>query len=203
MIKKTAKIEKGVKLGKNAEIGDFVLIGVKSRNNARTQTLIGDNPLIRSHTVIYAGNTIGSDFQSGHGVLIRENNKIGDNVSIGSHTNIEHDVTIEDDVRVHSNVFIPEFSHLKKGSWIGPGTVFTNAKYPKSKGMKSGLNGPTICEDAVVGANVTLLPGIRVGIKSLVGAGSTVTADVEDDSVHVGNPSRKIKKRSQIPEYGD
>jgi acetyltransferase-like isoleucine patch superfamily enzyme len=203
MISKTAIIKQNVQLGKNVEIGDYVLVGVQPPGADNLATIIGDNSVIRSHTVIYAGNTIGRNFQSGHGVLIRENNTLGDNVSIGSHTNIEHHVIIEDDVRIHSNVFVPEHSSLKKGSWLGPGVVLTNAKYPKSKGVKNTLTGPKVGEGAIVGANVTILPGVRVGAKSLIGAGSTVTKDVEEDSVHVGNPSRKLKRRSQIPQYQD
>jgi len=55
-------------------------------------TTIGDNCAIRFHTVIYAGNKIGNNFQTGHGVNIREFNEIGDNVSIGTHSIIEHHI---------------------------------------------------------------------------------------------------------------
>ena len=66
-------------------------------------------------------------------ITIRENNVIGNSVSIGSHTVIEHDVIVEDNVRIHSQAFIPEYSILKKCSWIGPNSVLTNAKYPLSQ----------------------------------------------------------------------
>ena len=108
----------GVKLGKHVILEEFVILG-KAPNELDDEiidTIIGDNSVIRSHTVIYMGNVIGSDCKTGHGVLIRENNVIGNSVSIGSHTVIEHDVIVEDNVRIHSQAFIPEYSILKKGS---------------------------------------------------------------------------------------
>ena len=76
------RILKNVKLGKNMVLGDFVIIGVppRGREEGELETIIGDNAVIRSHTVIYAGNIIGSNFQTGHHVNIREENVIGDKV---------------------------------------------------------------------------------------------------------------------------
>lgn len=147
--------------------------------------------------MIYAGNTIGDGFNTGHHVVIREDNKIGDNVSIGSNSVIEHHVTIENKVRCHSNVFVPEFSILKEGSWLGPNTVLTNAKFPLSDHVKDELEGPIIEEGAIVGANSTILPGVRIGSGALIGAGSVVTKDVASETINVGNPSNSrgsIKK---------
>ncbi|MEW5693506.1 MAG: DapH/DapD/GlmU-related protein [Candidatus Hydrogenedentota bacterium] len=192
-----------VEIGKNCEIGDYVVIGVKTRTqkDKDVKTIISDNSIIRSHTVIYAGNIIGENFQTGHFVLIRENNKIGKNVSIGSGSDIEYEVIIEDDVRIHSKVFIPEYSILKKGCWVGPNVVFTNAKYPRSKHVKENLVGPIIEESAKIGANVTLLPAIRIGKYSLIGAGSVVTKDVPAYTVVCGNPAKVVKRIDEIEEY--
>ena len=72
--------------------------------------------VIRSHTVIYAGNVIGDDFQTGHGVLIREENEIGDNASIGSHTKLWSITSRLQTMCVCTpNVFVPEFSILEEG----------------------------------------------------------------------------------------
>ncbi|MBF88937.1 MAG: transferase [Candidatus Marinimicrobia bacterium] len=190
----------GVRLGKNVVLEEFVFLGKvpDGLKNEVIETIIGNNSLIRSHTVIYMGNVIGSDFKTGHGVLIRENNIIGNFVSIGSHSVIEHDVIVEDNVRIRSQAFIPEYSVIKKNSWIGPNVVLTNAKYPLSTNVKKSLKGPEICENAIIGANSTILPGIYIGPNSLVGAGSVVTKNVEAGTVVAGNPAVKLKDVSEL-----
>lgn len=185
-----------VKLGENVIIGKYVIIGLppQGKKPGELGTVIGDNAVIRSHTVIYAGNKIGTNFSTGHGVLIRENNEIGDNVSVGTHSVIEHHVRVGDNVRIHSQAFIPEFSLLEKGCWIGPNVVFTNAYHPLCPKVKECLKGPVIEKGAKIGANVTLLPDIRIRKNALVGAGSVVVDDVPANSVVVGNPAKMIKK---------
>ena len=195
------KIYKKVKTGKNCEIGMYVVIGFppKDKKDGDLETIMGDNAIIRSHTVIYAGNKIGNNFQTGHGVFLRELNKIGNNVSIGTHSIIEHHVIIEDNVRIHSQAFIPEYSILKKGSWIGPNAILTNAKYPLSPNAKKELKGPIIEKNAKIGANATILPGITIGRNSIVGAGSVVTKDVPPNCVVAGNPAKVINKIDNLP----
>jgi len=201
MIAETAKIYPNVKLGKNVVIEDFCLIGVPPKGAAagELETVIGDNSIIRSHTVIYAGNKIGQNFQTGNKANIREFNEIADNVSIGTLSVVEHHVKIEEGVRIHTQVFIPEYSTLKKNSWVGPNVVFTNAPYPKSKNVKDKLVGPTLHENAIVGANSTLLPGIQIGKDAIVGAGSVVTKDVAPGDVVAGNPAKFLKKKMELP----
>lgn len=193
-MKSNIKIFPGVKLGKHAQIGEYSVIGNPTKNSKRSnlKTLIGDNPVIRSHTVIYAGNRIGDNFQTGHGVLIRESNEIGNNVSVGSHSIIEHHVKIGDNVRVHSGSFIPEYSILEDNAWIGPAVTLTNAKYPASPHAKKYLIGPKITRNARIGAGAIILPGVTIGKNSLVGAGSVVTKNVPDGTVVVGNPAKVI-----------
>ncbi len=165
------------------------------------ETVIGPAAMIRSHSVIYAGNRIGSGFQTGHGALVREDNVIGDNVSIGTNSIIEHHVTIGNGVRLHSNVFVPEYSVLEDDCWLGPNVVVTNARYPRSPFTKDELAGAHIERGAKIGANVTLLPGVRIGRDALVGAGAVVTADVPAGAVVVGNPARIINHISALPSY--
>jgi len=197
------KIYNNVKLGKNVIIEDYCIIGKPPMNfsDGELETIIGDNAIIRSHTIIYAGNIIGYNFQTGHHVVIRENNKIGNQVSIGTLSCIEHHIIIEDEVRCHSQVFIPEFTIIKKNAWIGPNVVITNAKYPQSKNVKKNLKGAIIEQNAIIGANVTILPGLLIGKHTLIGCGSVVTNDVDDFNVVVGNPAKNIKKISDIEEY--
>lgn len=203
MISEFSKIYPNVLLGKNVIIEEFCVVGKPPRGakDGELKTIIGDNSIIRSGTVIYAGNTIGNNFNTGHNVVIREENTIGDNVSVGTLSCIEHHIKIENDVRLHSQVFIPEFTILKQKSWIGPNVVITNAKYPQGEGVYEKLKGATIEEGAIIGANATTLPGVRIGKNALVGSGSLVSNDVQEKNVVVGNPARVINNIDKIKDY--
>ncbi|MBI5300783.1 MAG: N-acetyltransferase [Chloroflexi bacterium] len=173
----------------------------RGKRAGELKTRIGARAVIRSHTVIYAGNVIGDDFQTGHGALVREENEIGNHVSIGSHTIVEHHVKIGNNVRLHSNAFVPEFSVLEDDCWLGPNVVVTNARYPRSKNVKEQLQGATIKRGAKIGANATLLPGIVIGENALVGAGAVVVDDVPPGALVVGNPARVVKRVDEIEAY--
>ena len=190
----TYKIYPHVHIGENVQIGDFVILGHPPRGAAPGElpTVIGDHCIIRSHTVIYAGGRLGSNVQTGHGVLIREDSEIGDNVSIGSHTVVEHHVHIGHGVRIHSNAFVPEHTVLEEDCWIGPGVSITNVRHPLCPRAKECSKGATIKRGAKVGANVTLTPDVTIGEMALVGAGSVVVEDVPPRAVVVGNPARVI-----------
>ena len=74
-----------LKIGTELKLGKYVSLGDEPPE-MNIPLIIGNSPIIRSHTIIYRGTTIGDNFQTGHGVLIRENNIIGNKVSIGSHS---------------------------------------------------------------------------------------------------------------------
>lgn len=152
--------------------------------------IIGDNSVIRPGTTIYADVTIGSNFSSGHNVLIREKTIIGDHVSIGTGTIIEGHSDIGDNCNLQSLVYIPTNTVLGSHVFIGPNTVCTNDKYPPHGGEN--LQGPIIDDYASIGANVTILPGVKIGSRSLIAAGSVVTKDVPSEKLAIGYPA-KIK----------
>ncbi len=189
-----SRIHPNVSLGEGAAVGDFVVLGEPPRGAAPGERplVIGPRCLIRSHSVIYAGNRIGADFQTGHHVFLREDNEIGDSVSIGTQSVVEHHVKIGCRVRIHTQAFIPEYSELQDDCWIGPNVVMTNAPYPKAERTKEFLRGVLVERGAKVGANATLLPGVVIGANALVGAGAVVTKNVPPDSIFAGNPARVI-----------
>ncbi len=190
----TARLYPGVRLGRNVTIEDFCIVGTPFQGYNHEATIIGDNALLRSHTVIYAGNIIGNGFSTGNKANIRELNIIGDNVSIGTLSVIEHHVVIEKNVRIHSQVFVPEYTVLEEGAWIGPNVVFTNAKYPNTPTTKDELRGVRVKRGARVGANSTILPGVTIGINSLIGAASVVVKDVPDGVIVAGSPAVVLRK---------
>ena len=193
MIAATAIVHPGVRLGSNAVVEDYCVIGAPFAGFAGEETVIGDDAVIRSHTVIYAGNLIGNNFQTGNKANIRELNRIGNDVSIGTLSVVEHHVEIEDGVRIHTQAFIPEYCVLKRGSWIGPRVTLTNAKFPKHPDAKANLTGVTVGENAKIGASTTVLPGVTIGAGALVGAGSRVAQDVPAGMVAKGTPAKAFR----------
>lgn len=200
MISPTARVYPNVRLGEGVEIGDFAIVGLppRGRSEGELPTVIGDGAVIRSHSVIYSGNVVGRRFQTGHHAMIREENRIGDDVSVGTNSVVEHHVEIGHGVRIHSQAFVPEYTVLEAGSWIGPNVVLTNAPHPLCPRAKECLKGPTIGRGAKIGANATILPFLTVGEGALVGAGSVVVEDVPERAVVAGNPARVIKTVDQL-----
>jgi acetyltransferase-like isoleucine patch superfamily enzyme len=177
-------------------VGEFCILGEPYGN---IPLHIKGPATLRSHTVLYMGSTIGSNFITGHHVLVRHNCNIGNNVSVGSSSVLEFCVTIGNNVRIHSHAFIPEYTIIEDDVWIGPRITCTNAKYPKSPGVKHSLKGPVIKKGAIIGANATLLPGITIGENALVGAGSVVTKDIPRGEVWAGNPAKQINMKKNLP----
>lgn len=187
-----------VHIGKNPKIGKYVEIGYGSNEHPDLKTVIGDNAIIRSHSVIYYGNRIGDNFQTGHGILLRENNVVGDNVSIGSHTVVERENKIGNNVRIHSNCFIPEFVIIEDNVWIGPLTTILNVLHPPCPRFEDCARGILIKENAKIGGNVTIGPRVTIGKNSLIGMGSIVTMDIPDNVLAFGSPAKVIKKIDEM-----
>lgn len=192
----TAIIYPNVKIGTGARIEDYCIIGAPLSDGSEPETTIGDGCHLRAMTIIYAGNKIGNHFQTGNKTNIRELNQIGHRVSIGTLSVIEHHVIIEDDVRIHTSAFIPEYSKLEKGSWIGPHVVLTNAKIPLHPDAKKSLRGPTLKPRAIIGANSTLSPGVEIGEGTLVGSGANVTKSIESGLTYYQNQTHTKKTRN-------
>ena len=125
--------------------------------------------------------TIEKDVTIGDGTRIGQNTYIGMNVRIGRNCRIMQHVTICKDAVIGDEVF------------IGPNTTLLNDKYPPTR-----ISQPPVVEShAVVGGGVTLCPGIVVGFRSVVGAGSNVTKDVPDEEVWCGNPASLHMNRDE------
>lgn len=181
-------------IGYNSFIGSNCIIGeywmdfcIDKRNHMHTLN-IGNNALIRSGSIIYAGSNIGSDFQSGHQVTIREKSNIGNHVSVGTLSDIQGNCNIGNYVRMHSNVHIGQHSQIDNFVWIFPYVVLTNDPMPPSEN----LEGVHIKNFAVIATGSIILPGIEIESDSLIGAGSIVTKPVDKYAVLVGNPAKKI-----------
>ncbi len=169
---------------------------LKAMDEASKGSLIGERAIVRSGTVVYERSTLGPGVETGHNVLIREETVIGRGSLVGSGTIIDGRVTIGEHVRIESGVYIPPYTRIGDNVFIGPRAVFTNDRYPPS----SRLQGAVVEDDAVIGANSVILPGVRIGRGSVVAAGSIVTRDVPPGSVVMGAPARVVGTRGEYEE---
>lgn len=163
-------------------------------NYQNPKTIIGSDSLIRSHTIIYAGNEIGDCFQTGHRVTIRENARFGTHCSIGTLDDIQGYSVFGDYCRLHSNVHIGMQSRLGNYVWVFPYTVFTNDPTPPSEICV----GPIVGDYSIVATHCLLLPGVKIGQHCLVGACSMVSKDLDDYKVAVGSPAKVVKDIREI-----
>ncbi len=122
--------------------------------------------------------------------VILQNAVIGADCNIGSHCFIENDVRIGDRVTIKNGVYLFDSTLIEDDVFIGPNTTFTNDLYPRSR--RGDQRNPSqypltrICKGASVGGGCTILPGVTVGERAIIGAGATVTKDVPSGTIVTG-----------------
>jgi acetyltransferase-like isoleucine patch superfamily enzyme len=138
--------------------------------------------IVHRYLVNLYGCTIGANTRIGPFVEIQKNSSIGRNCKISSHSFICEGVTIEDEVM------------------IAHGVMFTNGMLPRATNEDGTLQRdgdwemtPTLVrKGASIGSNATIVCGVTIGEKALVGAGAVVTRDVPDHAIVAGVPARVI-----------
>jgi len=152
---------------------------------------IGRKCIIRSNTIIYENASLSDMVTTGHGVLIRENTKIGSGTKIGSNSVLEANVNVGKNVVMQSNVYLSTGTRVENNVFLGPNVVVANDKYPPS----SRITPAKLSKECIIGANATILPGVTVGARAVVAAGAVVTRTVPAETVVAGSPARKIATR--------
>ena len=132
---------------------------------------------------------IGEDSRIWQYSVILAQAEIGKNCNICAHTLIENDVVIGNNVTVKSGVFLWDGITIQDNVFIGPNVTFTNDKHPRSKQYPEEFLRTVIEQGASIGANATILPGIKIGKNAMIGAGAVVTKDVPEKAIVIGNPA--------------
>lgn len=175
------------RLGEDCVLDEPENVGYVHDEDAEPAT-IGDRARIRQGTIVYCDVEIGDDLTTGHNALIREETTIGDGVIVGTDTVIDGRTEIGSNVSLQTGVYVPTDTTIGDNVFVGPRVVMTNDPYPVRRDVD--LVGPTLADGVSVGANATILPGVRIGEGSFVAAGSTVTEDVPPDTLALGTPAR-------------
>tara|TARA_B100000161_G_scaffold200699_1_gene146490 strand:+ start:334 stop:1065 length:732 start_codon:yes stop_codon:yes gene_type:complete len=185
-ISKTAIINENVVIEENVTIGDFCVIGFNPKNELNKKLIIRKNSIINSHSVIYIGSEIGLNNIIGHNVLIREETFLGKNVQVGSYSDLEGYCSIDDYSKLHSCVHVGQHSKIMSYVYIFPYVVLTNDPIPPSD-IRQGV---VLEPFSIICTRATILPGIKVGFSSFIGANSLVNKNVDPELIGSGNPFR-------------
>ncbi len=118
--------------------------------------------------------------------------RIGKDCNICDHVFIENDVVIGDRVTIKCGVQLWDGLRVADDVFIGPNVTFSNDKYPKSKQYQPKVEETHIGRGASIGGGASVLPGLRIGARAMVGAGAVVTHDVPARAVVSGNPARIV-----------
>jgi acetyltransferase-like isoleucine patch superfamily enzyme len=115
--------------------------------------------------------------------------RLGRDCNICDHVSIENDVIVGDRVTVASGVQLGDGIRLGNDVFVGPNATFTRDRLPCSKGRPDHVLETIVEDGASIGVNATILSGLRIGTRAMIGAGAVVTRSVPANAVAAGNPA--------------
>ncbi len=187
-----AYIEAGVKIGRdtiiganvelkgNTVIGEGCEIGQGSRlENA----VLGNNVTVMSSVVL--DSEIGDGTNVGPFAYVRPNCKVGESVKVGDFVEIKN-TNIDDGTKISHLTYIGD-SDVGKNVNFGCGTVTCN--YDGTKKYRSQIG-----DNVFVGCNTNLVSPVKVGDRSYIAAGSTITEDIPEGSLSIARSHQTNKE---------
>ena len=149
---------------------------------------------IHKSAYVSKASSVGKDTYIWNNAQIRENAKIGKNCVISKDVYIDKNVIIGDNCKIQNSALIYDGVTIKNNVFIGPGVVFTNDYFPRADNKRWKIKKTIIENGASIGANSTILCGIKIGERSMIAAGSVVINNVNNYELYAGNPA-KLKKK--------
>ena len=128
-----------------------------------------------------------------HPCIVASQN-VGYGTNIGALSHIGRDVTIGEQCRIQGSVYVADKCVIGNNVFIGPNATLTNDRHPPSGGKWK----PVIVEDGVViGANATIVAGVRLNTGCVIAAGAVVTTDIPANQVWGGVPAKLLMTREE------
>lgn len=155
-----------------------------------------EQPAYYAHptAVLDDGCRVGAGCRIWHFTHVSAGAVLGEACSLGQNVFVADGVTLGRNVKVQNNVSLYTGVQCEDDVFLGPSVVFTNIKNPRSAVPRRGDAHYllTVLErGATVGANSTIVCGVRLGRYAFVGAGSVVTHNVPAFALVYGNPARQ------------
>lgn len=194
-----AIIGSGVRIDDHAVIGKLPMSARRSKTTDATRelapALIGNNAIIGTAAIVYAGSSLGEGVLVADAAAIREDVVIGDYTIIGRNATVENRVKIGARCKIQAHVYICAYSEIGDDCFIAPCVATSNDNYAgRWKERTKFYKGATVMRGGRIAVNATILPGKVIGPDGLVGAGSVVTHDVPEGVIVCGNPARKLRE---------
>lgn len=143
-------------------------------------------------SVIDSGAKIGDGSKIWHFSHISSGAVLGLNCNIGQNVFVAPSVTLGSNVKVQNNVSIYSGTEIGDDVFLGPSCVLTNVSNPRSEIVRKSIYEKTvILRGASVGANATIVCGVRLGRYCFIAAGAVVTQDVPDYALMMGVPAKQ------------
>lgn len=163
-------------------------------------TAIAHDAFVHESALVESDVTIGAGTRIWHHAHVRTRARIGARCIVGKGAFVDFDVVVGDDSKLQNYACVYHGARLGRGVFIGPHAIVTNdlrprATTPTFAPLRDGdwaVGETSIDDGASIGANATILPGIRIGRWAMVGAGAVVTRDVPPYALVVGSPARRI-----------
>ena len=150
---------------------------------------------VHPSAIVDPGCTIGSGSKIWHFCHLMEGCHIGRDCVLGQNVFVASQVMVADRVKIQNNVSVYQGVTLSEEVFVGPSVVFTNVRTPRAslcRNTELGRNETQVERGVTIGANATIVCGVRLGEYCFVGAGSVVTDDVCAQALVVGNPARQV-----------
>jgi acetyltransferase-like isoleucine patch superfamily enzyme len=149
---------------------------------------IGKNGILRKGTIVYGDVDIGDYFQSGHYVVIRAKVRMGDYCTVLNHSALEGIIRFGNGVRIMSHVYVCSRTWFGDHVFVGPGVIFLNERFPGRTEKLGTPRGAFVEDDVTIGGGCTILPGVKIGSRSFIAAGTVVHKDIPPRSLAKGVP---------------
>lgn len=195
----TAYIDSTVVIGSGTLIGPCVTIEGESvigedcvigQNTVITNSKIDDKVEIKSSVI--TDSSVGSGTKVGPFAYLRPNSHVGKDCKVGDFVEVKNS-TMGDGAKASHLTYIGD-SDVGDNVNLGCGVVFVN--YDGTNKFRS-----VIEDGAFIGCNSNLVSPVKVGKGAYVAAGSTVTEDVEEDTLYIAR-AKGTKKPGWVSQKG-
>src|SRR5664279_1083233 len=153
---------------------------------------LADGGFFQHETAIVESPTVGAGTRIWAFAHVLPGAVIGAACNICDQTFIENDVRIGNRVTIKCGVQVWDGITLEDDVFVGPNATFSNDPFPRSGQHPERYARTLVKRGASIGANATILPGLTIGEKAMVGAGAVVTRDVPTMAIVTGNPARIV-----------